>query len=654
MLLPYPYSYVTDEDFGRDTMLKKFIRSRFVAACLLLIACLQPIEAFSMQCQSTSMVCTDSTPCKSIGSATVCLSTVPAALMPPGALQSTQPCWTSSGVYSCVNPTGSLTDTCGVLAADPNCGKVNAVCANTDPTTGACTTYTDTYQCQTGGGATTTGTDCSGQTFCTDGTCFTKKDKPNNALVKVVTAAEVTRLAGFYADPATLTAFSGQSSWCTQNTLGLANCCKPNPAGASATNALLTNELIKAGWNAWIKEAVGSSYTFDTLFDSTKPYVKRAYNGMMEVLDGKSFSNGWNVKGASPNGTQGGKNAVPTNNAGASVGGYVGGMIGQQVGSSLFANNGGNTIWTGIGGAAGYAAGTAAGTYVGGGVYSMAGGGAFTPGVVDPYSLMIVFAVMVIMALLACDIPEIKTQLRLGANICHFVGSYCSAKVLGACTTTRNQYCCFNSKLAKIIQEQGRPQLNRGWGTAVTPDCGGLTVAELGALDFSKMDFTEFMNDVTAKANPDPAKISREAMAKTSAFFANTANPSATYGVVPRPAAGTPPPAITILQPVTPPAMPTCAFTVNKAPMAANGDQSGSVSLTACLANGTAVFDYMGTCLSIPNGFFADVKLDANGAGILQVPLIPGSCKTSTNGWSAKIIDTGGTNLPVGTISVTW
>ena len=49
--------------------------------------------------------------------------------------------------------------------------------------------------------------------------------------------------------------------------------------------------------------------------------------------------------------------------------------------------------------------------------------------------------------------------------------------------------CNFNSKLARIINEQGRPQLNKGWGSASNPECKGFTPEEFQKLDFSKIDF---------------------------------------------------------------------------------------------------------------------------------------------------------------------
>lgn len=86
------------------------------------------------------------------------------------------------------------------------------------------------------------------------------------------------------------------------------------------------------------------------------------------------------------------------------------------------------------------------------------------------------------------------------AGRCHLVGSYCSNKtILGICTMTRLNWCCFNSKLARIFNEEGRPQLGKGWGTVEDPDCSGFTPEQLQSLDFSAMDLSEFYSDVMAR-----------------------------------------------------------------------------------------------------------------------------------------------------------
>lgn len=82
------------------------------------------------------------------------------------------------------------------------------------------------------------------------------------------------------------------------------------------------------------------------------------------------------------------------------------------------------------------------------------------------------------------------------------VGTYCSKKVLGACLQKKTSYCVFDSKLAKIAQEQGRRgQLGIGFGGAKSPDCRGMTVEELSRLRFDKMDFSSFFEELSSQSN---------------------------------------------------------------------------------------------------------------------------------------------------------
>ena len=61
---------------------------------------------------------------------------------------------------------------------------------------------------------------------------------------------------------------------------------------------------------------------------------------------------------------------------------------------------------------------------------------------------------------------------------------------------TTQSYCCFNSRLSRILNEQGRAQIGRGWGSATRPDCGGFTLDQLQTLDFSRMDLSEFFAEI--------------------------------------------------------------------------------------------------------------------------------------------------------------
>jgi hypothetical protein len=68
---------------------------------------------------------------------------------------------------------------------------------------------------------------------------------------------------------------------------------------------------------------------------------------------------------------------------------------------------------------------------------------------------------------------------------------------LGVCLEKKRSYCQFDSKLAQIVQQQGRNgQLRIGFGSAKHPDCRGITVDELQKIQFDRLDFTNFYEDL--------------------------------------------------------------------------------------------------------------------------------------------------------------
>ena len=77
------------------------------------------------------------------------------------------------------------------------------------------------------------------------------------------------------------------------------------------------------------------------------------------------------------------------------------------------------------------------------------------------------------------------------------IGEFCSKKVLGVCLEKKRSYCQFDSKLAQIVQQQGRNgQLHIGFGKASSPDCRGITQTELQQIKFDKLDFSNFFDDL--------------------------------------------------------------------------------------------------------------------------------------------------------------
>lgn len=131
----------------------------------------------------------------------------------------------------------------------------------------------------------------------------------------------------------------------------------------------------------------------------------------------------------------------------------------------------------------------------------------------NPAAFGAAVAVMALQQWLSCDQSEILTAMKRKADLCHYVGSYCGSKVLGACVKKIESQCCYVSKLAKIVNVGGKAQLGLSFGSPENPTCEGFTAQELETLDFSKLDLTNFYDDIYANMQSVAAKGNNAAAA---------------------------------------------------------------------------------------------------------------------------------------------
>ncbi|QKF59201.1 conjugal transfer protein TraN [Aliarcobacter lanthieri] len=100
----------------------------------------------------------------------------------------------------------------------------------------------------------------------------------------------------------------------------------------------------------------------------------------------------------------------------------------------------------------------------------------------------------VFMGLIECKENEKLLAKQNKAELCTEIGEYCSKKInLGfakICVQKSKGHCCFGSKLARFVHEQGRSQIGIEWGSPESPQCRGFTPEEFQKLDFSKIDLT--------------------------------------------------------------------------------------------------------------------------------------------------------------------
>ncbi len=116
------------------------------------------------------------------------------------------------------------------------------------------------------------------------------------------------------------------------------------------------------------------------------------------------------------------------------------------------------------------------------------------------------------MGLAGCSEKEKALAKLRQEKKCVQVGTYCAEKLpIIGCIRKKTNFCCFGTKLARLIHEQGRPQLRMGFGDAEHPQCRGFTVEELTRLDFSKIDLSELLTELYSKFKaPNVSKLSQD------------------------------------------------------------------------------------------------------------------------------------------------
>jgi len=440
----------------------------------------------------------------------------------------TRDCWKYESTYDCLSQ--DYVDECTPLV-DQGCAQIGSSCVDyleSNPT--RCSLYEQTYQCKVADGESKTITDCGGQTYCVDGTCFDTGYTPDGDFAIAITGMEALRQAGNYLDPNTLTLFNGKPSECRIK-LGIFNCCKNNTKGSDQNNSSMMTSLGVSTVTSIASESVqylGSTAVYDALFQSDAPeFLIQGFESVMGSGSSSSFSPSVSYFGltvgigapaagttvligtaeaaAAATAATAAATAATAATAAAAAATAATAAAAAAVGTAAAASTAAAAATATAASATAVAAATTAATAAG-----AASGAAAASGSVfvafDPISFVIAIVIYIIVELMSCEMDEQVLAMKRGQNLCAHVGSYCSTEVLGACVVTKQAYCCFNSRIARLIAVNGRAQLGKSWGDPESPDCGGLTTAEIQLVDFSLIDFTEVLADVQANIKlPDQA-----------------------------------------------------------------------------------------------------------------------------------------------------
>lgn len=88
-----------------------------------------------------------------------------------------------------------------------------------------------------------------------------------------------------------------------------------------------------------------------------------------------------------------------------------------------------------------------------------------------------------------CNSGEVALYGAKQAGAAVYMSTYCSQRFLFVCAQRSRRYCTYNSRIARIISEQGLRQLYGSFS------CRAMTQAEMEAIDWSLIDFSSALGD---------------------------------------------------------------------------------------------------------------------------------------------------------------
>jgi conjugal transfer mating pair stabilization protein TraN len=394
---------------------------------------------------------------------------------------------------------------CEPLQTNPACSYVGETCAEgaISPITGVCQEFIITYDCgqdyQASCDLANVGeqTICDSPIRCMGGECVTPDTESNTDFIAAATALQTLNQAqqnnGCDASTGTCKLFGGEALECQMadlSILGQVDCCNMPIEGSwidymnlsfntweladssvelysLANNGLLLTEQVGA-WNMVATNTVLQapvSIIGDTYSAVTGTFTSM-YDSVASMLTGDI---------ASTAGIEAIKQQMVQ-------------WMGEWI-ASTFGEAAASTLLTATSTTAGAVTTT---------TYSMAG--SLLSSIITVVGIIYAIyqiAKLVVQLIFACTEEEIKLNMLKSQKLCtkpDTIGDYCSADTFFGCVARKEVYCCYPSPFARIFQEQARPQLGLTFGDPKIPSCEGLSIAQIGSLDFDKMDFGEWIN----------------------------------------------------------------------------------------------------------------------------------------------------------------
>jgi conjugal transfer mating pair stabilization protein TraN len=338
---------------------------------------------------------------------------------------------------------------------------------------------------------------CAGALPCSGGDCDFGETESNTRFIEAAVQANILqqadgdRFCEDETDPSTCKIFTGEAEYCSWEVTGLGMDCCEAPGGMDILSYVMTaNLMLKT-----------NKMAADGLFGET---AEGAADGIIDLTDGAyttikdGVTSGWNTISEPITSTYNSLIGNATNTvvdaAGQTVAETAAGA-GEGVISNALASlqqEAFNLVYDMLP------------EELAGLLFKDAAGEAASEATTELFlneavasalqSIMAAYSIystikLALTLLTMCDENESDMGIKLGQRQCFKVdGDYCSSKLLGICYQKRQDYCCYNSILARIVMEQAGPLLGKDLTT-----CEGLSQAELSTLDFNRIDLSEWV-----------------------------------------------------------------------------------------------------------------------------------------------------------------
>jgi conjugal transfer mating pair stabilization protein TraN len=434
-------------------------------------------------------------------------------------------CWTDTTGTHCVTPpaNGTPTTSCSTLE-NQGCAFIKTQCMDV-LASGTCWDSIDTYDCgqQVGipGIQSSTTQQCSGPIRCMGQDCMTVNQTQSTDFTKAVallnTAQQMAMdMSCSYSnaslqqiDPTSCQVFQGTAGTCKMvgGGLSLVDCCNSPTGGMGLSQyielLMATSQLDNAIMDMKQTSAIrGAWEVLRTPFASAAD----ACNGVQaDFASGVNDLVGTDMLSVSDVAEQGLLDSLQGQLT-TSVADWIGSTFGEAAGNALF-SAGGQAAFDSAGNLT--PAAQSGGVELGGGA---AFAGEMLSTLMGAYTAVMII-VMIIQMIYSCEQSEYQLDAKKQLKVCHDLGSYCdkSSSILGLCLVRKESYCCYNSPLARILNEQIKPQLGQDFGTPQTPNCAGIKVSDLSRVNWNNVNLSEWLG-ILAQTNHLPTAANAASM----------------------------------------------------------------------------------------------------------------------------------------------